>query len=230
MPIKSGLSPALPDPRDQKTHYLKMTPLRWIITATARFISLFLIKLHINGAEYFPINGAVVLAANHITNFDVFPLQFAVPRPIYFMGKEELFRNRILNWAFRQLGGFPVNRNERDEWAIQHSIKVLDQAQVLGIFPEGTRNRGKGLRPAKTGIARFSQVGNYPIVPVAIHGTQYILRKFPHRTAVTVSIGVPIYPQKNETHLGLTERVMFSLADLLPPESRGVYSHRPPGF
>jgi 1-acyl-sn-glycerol-3-phosphate acyltransferase len=187
-------------------------------------------KIQARGIEKLPVDGAVILAANHLTNFDVFPLQFALPRPIFYMGKEELFRNPVMDVLLRQLGGFPVYRGAQDAWAIRHAERVLENGQVLGIFPEGTRNNGAGLRPAKTGIARLAQAAGCPIVPAAIHGTQYIFRRFPHRTIVRISLGDAIYPEPNETHLNLTERVMFSLAEMLPPEARGVYRFRPPGF
>ncbi len=122
-------------------------------------------KLEIEGAEKLPAEGGVILAANHLSNYDVFPLQFALPRTIFFMGKEELFRNPIMDWLLRQLGGFPVYRGERDEWAMRHAQSVLEHGQVLGMFPEGSRNQGNGLRPAKTGIARLALATKAPIVP-----------------------------------------------------------------
>jgi 1-acyl-sn-glycerol-3-phosphate acyltransferase len=207
-----------PDPRDRKKYHFQMAVYR----AFAR--------LEVEGAEKLPAEGAVILAANHLSNYDVFPMQFALPRPIFFMGKEELFRNPIMDWLLRQLGGFPVYRGERDEWAMQHAQSVLEQGRVLGMFPEGSRNKGNGLRPAKTGIARLAMATKAPIVPTALHGPQYMFRHFPRRTTVQVRFGDPILHQHGETHLSLTDRVMFALAELLPPEARGSYSFRPEGF
>jgi 1-acyl-sn-glycerol-3-phosphate acyltransferase len=172
----------------------------------------------------------VVLASNHLTNIDVFPIQFALKRTIFFMGKEELFRNPALDWALRQLGGFPVYRGANDAWAIRHAERVLEHGLVLGIFPEGTRNKGQGLRPAKTGAARLALKLDCPIVPMAVHGTQYLFRNFPKRIPVKISIGEPIYAEHGETVLNLTDRMMFALADMLPPEARGAYRYRPAGF
>jgi 1-acyl-sn-glycerol-3-phosphate acyltransferase len=218
------------DPRDKKTYYFQMNPFRRVVTAVLYALFNLVGRLEVKGVENLPDSGAVVLAANHMTNFDVFPLQFALPRPIFYMGKEELFRNPLLDWILRRLGGFPVYRGAKDAWAIRHSEKVLEHGQVLGIFPEGTRNKGAGLRPAKTGAARLAQTAACPIVPVAIHGTQYLLKGFPRRTKVTITIGAPLYVDENETTLSLTDRMMFALADLLPPEARGAYRYRPPGF
>jgi 1-acyl-sn-glycerol-3-phosphate acyltransferase len=218
------------DPRDRKTYYYTMTPFRRVVTPTARAVFWFMANFQAQGAENLPRSGPVIVASNHLNNYDVFPLQFALSRPIFFMGKAELFHPDWLDAGLRRMGGFPVVRGEGDAWAMQHAERVLAHNQVLGMFPEGTRSRGRGLRTAKTGVARLAITTGAPVVPAAIHGVQYMFRHFPRRTRVRVSIGEPIYPERGETHLGLTERIMFAMADMLPPEARGVYRHHPPGF
>lgn len=221
---------AMPDPREQKTYFFHATLTRRIVIALLRGAFSFAIDRKTSGVENLPSEGPVIVAANHLTTYDVFPLQFSLPRPIFFMGKEELFRNSTMDWLLRRLGGFPVQRGAKDEWAMTHAQKVLEHGQALGMFPEGTRSKGRGLGPAKTGVARLAQEVNCPIVPVALHGPQYMFRHFPRRTRVSITIGEPIFPQPGETHLGLTDRLMFQLAGMLPPESRGVYRYQPPGF
>ena len=170
-----------------------------------------------------PSTGGVILAANHLTNFDVFLLQFALNRPLFFMGKAELFQNPFQDWLLRQLGGFPVQRGERDTWALQHAEYLLNEGQVLGMFPEGTRSYGKGLGIAKTGTARLALSAQCPVVPVAIFGTQYMLKKFPQRTNIHISIGAPLFPEANESQNTLTKRIMLGIAEMLPIEARGAY-------
>ncbi|MEW5871329.1 MAG: lysophospholipid acyltransferase family protein [Chloroflexota bacterium] len=224
---KETLSPGTPDPRDDKEYFFHMTTTRRILTETVRQAFKLIVITHAQGVENLPAHGPVILAANHLTNYDVFPLQFILPRPIFYMGKAELFRNPVLDWLLRQLGGFPVYREQHDEWAKQHARRILQHGLVLGMFPEGKRTHGKGLRPAKTGIARLAQETNSPIVPVAIHGPQHMFYRFPHRTTVEISLAAPIYPQPGETHISITERVMFTIAEMLPEEIRGAYSYRP---
>jgi 1-acyl-sn-glycerol-3-phosphate acyltransferase len=218
------------DPRDRKTYYLHATPFRRVIMPLLQRLLSLAAKCQVEGTENVPPGGAYVLAANHLNNLDPLFVQFIMPRPICFMGKEELFRNPISDWVLRQLGGFPVYRGAHDEWAIHYAQHVLEKGQILGIFPEGTRNRGQGLRPAKTGMARLAQVVECPIVPVAIHGTQYLFKKIPRRTQITLKFGAPVFSQPGETILNLTERVMFALAAMLPPEGRGAYRYHPEGF
>jgi 1-acyl-sn-glycerol-3-phosphate acyltransferase len=218
------------DPRDQKKFVFHATVVRHLTIAFLKIIVPLLMKRQISGMENFPPEGPVVLAANHLTNFDVFPIQLCLPRPLFFMAKAELHKNPLLDAYLRQLGAFPVNRGASDEWALNHAREVLDHDQVLAIFPEGTRSRGKGLRSAKTGAAHFALYAHCPLVPVTITGTEQMLKQFPKRTDVTIQVGEPIFPDKGENALALTDRIMFTLAEMLPPELRGVYAERPTGF
>ncbi|MFC2065382.1 lysophospholipid acyltransferase family protein [Chloroflexota bacterium] len=180
-------------------------------------------KLEVIGNHNIPANEAAILAANHVTNMDVFPMQLSIQRPIFFMGKAELFRNPFLHAIYRQLGAFPVHRGERDEWAIMHSKKVLQAGNILGIFPEGTRSRGRGLKVAKTGAARLAMEMNIPIIPMSIDGSYKFFKRFPRKSIVKVVIGDPILAKHGELPIGLTDRVMYAIAENLPLELRGVY-------
>lgn len=218
------------DPRERKRFYFQDTFLRRVLTNLLKFVFSIITRIEVEGAEYLPVQGPVILAANHLTNFDVFPMQFVLPRLIFFMGKEELFRNPLLDLVFRRLGGFPVYRGARDQWAIRQAERVLEHQQILGIFPEGSRSKGRGLRTAKTGAARLALSTGVPIVPLAVTGTEQIARRFPRRTQVLIKLGPAIIPDEDETALELTDRLMFTLAEMLPPGLRGVYASHPPGF
>jgi 1-acyl-sn-glycerol-3-phosphate acyltransferase len=207
-----------------------MTPFRRVATWLLRVAFRLVMRLKVEGVSNLPLEGAVILAANHVTNFDVFPMQFALPRPIFFMGKAELFKFPPLDWALRNLGGFPVYRGERDEWAMRHAQRVLENGALLGMFPEGTRSKGSGLGVAKTGAARLAIEMNCPMVPLAVVGSDRFFRGFPRRTEVTIRLCQPLQPGPGETPLALTDRLMFTLAEALPEEMRGVYAETPRGF
>jgi 1-acyl-sn-glycerol-3-phosphate acyltransferase len=215
------------DPREKKKYYFEETLPRRVLTQLARLAFHTAMVIEDSGVELLPGSGAVVLAANHLTDLDGFVLQFALARPIFFMAKAELHQNPVLDPILRQLGSFPIHRGVRDAWAFEHAHRVLEHGQVLGIFPEGQRSQGAGLRPAKTGAARLALDANCPLLPVAISGTQALFQGFPRRARVQVRFGSPIYPSPDDTALALTDRVMFDLAALLPPELRGVYSQKP---
>ena len=224
------LSSAEADPRDKKTYYLADTSQRRALIRLARALFAPLMKMDITGVEHLPRSGAAILAANHVTNFDVFPMQFALPRVIFFMGKAELFRNPLMDIILRNLSAFPVNRGEKDAWAMRHAAKVLQAGQLLGMFPEGTRSKGRGLAVAKTGTARMALEAQCPIVPLTVQGSDRFFKRFPRRTHVRIQVLPPLFPRENETPLALTDRLMFTLAQALPGEMRGVYAETPEGF
>ena len=219
-----------PDSRDQKRFYFHDTPLRKTIIALLRAAFFFVMDMRVEGLDNFPLDGPVIVVSNHVTNFDVFPMQLALPRPIFYMGKAELFKNPITDALFRNLGAFPVSRDRKDPWAYNQALKVLMQGQTLGMFPEGTRSKGRGLGVAKTGVARMAIEMDTQIVPMAVVGSDKFFKQFPRRARVTVNLLPPIFPKPNETPLALTDRLMFTLASALPSEMRGVYAEVPKGF
>lgn len=226
----SLLAPPTTDPRDKKQFYFADTPQRRALVAFARLLFLPLMQYEATGLEHFPREGAVIVAANHVTNFDVFPMQFSLPRVIFFMGKAELFKNPVVDVLARNLSGFPVQRGEKDQWAMNHALKVLHHGQTLGMFPEGTRSRGGGLKVAKTGTAKLSLEAGCPIVPMTIVGSDRFFKRFPHRARVRIQVLPPILPKPDESPLALTDRLMFTLARGLPEDMRGVYTETPHGF
>lgn len=208
-------------------HYpLYETRLHKLAVWLARRVFALFMDMRVHGVEYVPLAGPAVVTCNHLVDWDVFPLQLALPRMIYYMGKAELFQIAPVHWLFRQLGGFPVYRGERDAWALEHARKILDSGQIVAMFPEGTRSRGKGLALAKPGAARLAIEAGCPVVVVSIDGIQRLFKTFPRRTLVDVVIAPPIYPDENDTPLSLTDKIMFTMAANLPPELRGVYAER----
>lgn len=218
------------DPRDKKKYYFADTPQRRALIAIAHFFFKFVMEMEVVGLEHFPRKGAVILAANHVTNFDVFPMQFAVPRPIFFMGKVELFKNPIMDVFIRNLSGFPIHRGEKDLWAMRHAAKVLNHGQTLGMFPEGKRSKGKGLAVAKTGAARLAIEAKCPVVPMTVVGSDQFFKRFPWRARVQITLLPTLMPKPGENPPALTDRLMFSLAQALPEDMRGVYAEVPEGF
>ena len=219
-----------PDQRDRKPFFFHDTLLRKSIVGILRAAFLVVMEMRVEGLAHFPSDGGVIVACNHVTNFDVFPMQLALPRPIFYMGKAELFKNPIVDAVIRRMGAFPVSRDKKDPWAYNHALKVLAHGQTLGMFPEGTRSKGRGLGVAKTGAARLAIEAGAPIVPMAIAGSDKFFQRFPRRAHVTVTLLPPMLPLPGETPLALTDRLMFTLAAALPVEMRGVYAELPKGF
>jgi 1-acyl-sn-glycerol-3-phosphate acyltransferase len=218
------------DIRPRLDYPLHETKLHRVMVWLARKIFPLVMKLDVRGLEHFPASGAAIVASNHLVTFDVFPLQLALPRMIFYMGKAELFQVGLIHALFRQLGGFPVYRGERDTWAIEHARRILSAGQILAMFPEGTRSRGKGLAVAKPGAARLAIEMNCPVMVVSIDGIQNLFKTFPRPTLVRVVIAPPIYPSTQDAPLALTDKIMFTMAANLPEDLRGVYEQIPKGF
>jgi 1-acyl-sn-glycerol-3-phosphate acyltransferase len=152
-----------------------------------------LYRLRSQGKENLPAEGGYVLAANHISNFDPWPLGLPLwpKRFLRFMAKSELYW-----WPLGHLinagGGFPVRRGERDIEALEKAVELAREGHVVAMFPHGTRQR-KGLvkrhQPkAHTGAARIALDAGVPLVPAAIAGTDRLSRLGPLR----VRYGKPI--------------------------------------
>ncbi|MFZ1043450.1 MAG: lysophospholipid acyltransferase family protein [Anaerolineales bacterium] len=214
------------DPRDRKQFVFHETSLRRLVRWGLEQLFRGIMKLEVRGMEKVPLRGALILASNHTANFDVIPMQLALPRVIFFMGKAELFKFPLLDIVFRNCGAFPVYRGEKDTWAMRHARKILDYRQTLGMFPEGHRSKGKGLGAAKTGAARLAIEADCPILPMAIEGTDEFFKHFPHRVRVTVTFLPALLPSPDEDALELTDRLMFAIASALPEELRGMYSNK----
>src|SRR5512140_794861 len=98
-------------------------------------------RLRARGTENLP-EGGFVLAANHTSNFDPWPL--ALPlfprRQVRFMAKSELF-NPVLKPILVGGGAFPVRRGEADVDAIHRAVERVEDGQIAVMFPEGTRRK-----------------------------------------------------------------------------------------
>jgi 1-acyl-sn-glycerol-3-phosphate acyltransferase len=153
-----------------------------------------LYRLRARGLEHVP-QGGFVLAANHTSNFDPWPLgiPFLPRRQLRFMAKAELF-NPILTPILRAGGAFKVRRGEGDVEAMRTAEQLAREGEIVVMFPEGTR-RKKGLRKkheAKphTGAARIALSAGVPLVPAAIAGTDRLSRLGPLRVAYGEPIDV----------------------------------------
>ena len=218
------------DPRLKTSYPLQETFLHKLVVWLALRLFRLFMKLQVQGLENLPSSGSVVVAANHLVLFDVFPVQLALPRMVFYMGKAELFQNYFIHAVFRQLGAFPVYRGEKDSWAMDHARKILDAGQIVAMFPEGTRSKGKGLALARPGAAKLAIERKCPLVVISVDGIQNLFKYFPRRTLVKIVIAPPLIPKSDESALALMDTMMFTMAKNLPLELRGVYAEIPKEF
>jgi len=136
-----------------------------------------LFPISVSGAENLPEEGAAILCANHTCLLDPVMLGIIYRRPVHFMAKEELFKNKILNAFFRTMGAFPVNRGGNDMGAVRESMKILKEGEILGIFPQGTRAKNGVQPPMLPGCALIAIRSAAPVYPVLIEKQFRLFRR-----------------------------------------------------
>nr|WP_300004484.1 lysophospholipid acyltransferase family protein [Tissierella sp.] len=148
-------------------------------------------RIKVTGLENVPMDGKLVVSSNHTNNLDPVIISMYLPRKIAWMGKRELFKNKIVAFIVRKVDVFPVNRDEVDIGAIKQALKILKEDRVLGIFPEGTRVKKMDLNNAKSGASLLAIRSKAPVLPIYIDGNYKIFSK------INITIGKPMYLHEN---------------------------------
>ena len=150
-------------------------------------------------AEKIPKEGRIIFCFNHQSELDViaFGIACAYPenkRHLHQMAKIELFKIPIVNAWVRSHFAFPLTRGENDILSFQRAKELLENEEMIGIYPEGTTNPGLGrFLEGHTGAVRLAYETNSPIIPAVVYGTDRIFgkgAKFPRFTGkITVKFG-----------------------------------------
>ena len=188
-------------------------------------------RMDISGVECVPPHGPLIVVCNHISFNDPPLLVATIPRPLFFIGKQELFKNPLFRIAMRVFHVSPFNRSTAGIDAVRVMMQNLERDRAVVIFPEGHRSPDHTLQKGMLGVVYLALKSQSPILPVAITGTHEfpIWRiAFPFRRMKT-SIGPPFTLPVIEGRVSravmssLLDMVMGRIADQLPLELRGVY-------
>ena len=193
-----------------------------IVAVLSRPILRGLFRLRDSGSENVPVDSGCVLACNHLSSFDPWPLGMPVwpDRWLRFMAKAELYwwpATLVLDTA----GAFKVRRGRADVEAIETAVRLAREGNVVVMFPEGTR-RVKGLvkkhqARARSGAARIALMADVPLVPAAVAGTDRLLRLGPLRVAYGPPIEIDdLRGSADHKHASqeATDRLMAGIAEL----------------
>jgi 1-acyl-sn-glycerol-3-phosphate acyltransferase len=160
-----------------------------------------------------------VLAANHNSNFDPWPLGLPLfpRRYLRFMAKSELFWTPFKQFA-TAAGAFPVRRGQADAEAIETAVRLARDGHIVVMFPEGTR-RKKGLRKkyeakAHTGAARIALEAGVPLIPAGIVGTDRLGRLAQLRVEYGRPVPLDDLSGREDAPQVATERLMAAIGEL----------------
>ncbi len=165
---------------------IKNYKLYFAIVPLAKLIMSSKYKLKYEGRENLPEKGAYILSCNHITALDPVLLALKSKRIIHFMAKYETFKNPLARFFLTHLNSFPVKRGSSDKSSIEYAINLIKNGEIIGIFPEGTRNK-EGTEPqkAKSGVALIAHASKADVLPCSIR----IGEKKGFRKTLTVRYG-----------------------------------------
>lgn len=147
-----------------------------IISIVAKIVTKAYIRVKYIGLENIPNNGSFILAGNHIHLLDPLPIMSIINRQVHFLAKKSIF-NFPQSLIFNNIGLIKVNRDGNDKEAFNKAVEYLNNNEIIGIYPEGTRERGRGLLNFKTGAVRMAKKTNSVIIPFAIVGEYKAFRK-----------------------------------------------------
>lgn len=172
-------------------------PLYAFARGVCKLVFVLLWRLRVDGREHVPATGPLIVACNHISYLDPAALGSALPRPVTYLAKKELFAIPVLGPLIRRLGAYPLDREAGGVAAVRAAMRVLKEGRCVGIFPEGTRNTS-GTAQEKGGAALLAALSGAPIVPAAVVGTKRAKRF----AQVRVVFGEPFTVARNRNAAG----------------------------
>jgi 1-acyl-sn-glycerol-3-phosphate acyltransferase len=207
------------------------------LRSIVRFFMKLITDIEVHGAEKLP-KGDVIVAANHLGRLDTAALLCVMDREDIIMPVAEKYKNHPLYGAIgRAANAIWLNRFEADYSALREILARMEHGGMLVIAPEGTRSKTEALQEAKLGVAFLASKSGYPVMPVAVFGTEdrailENLKRF-RRSKIIVRGGDPFTIElpkgkgREQAMRAATDEIMCRIAVMLPEKYRGVYSDHP---
>ncbi len=162
----------------------------------------------VEGQENIPLAGPVLIAPIHRSNIDFAFTVFMTKRKTFFMAKDSLWKVPLLRNLISTMGAFAVKRGTADRESLAFAQSVLEQGEVLVMFPEGTRQEGADVVELRDGAMFIASRTGATVVPVGIGNTQRAMprgAKFPRPVRVRIVIGKPISAPTSQTRVSRTQ-------------------------
>ncbi len=195
----------------------------YIIRLVMLFITRVVYRLRVQGDEHLPTDGPAILVCNHVSFVDAVILGVCSPRPMIFLMDHRIFQTPGLGWFFKAVKAIPIAPQKEDpqayERAFERARQVLDDGELLCLFPEGAITRDGQLAPFKPGILKILETHPVPVIPAALHNLwgSYFSRidgaamKRPWRRGVFNTIGLVVgeaIPPEQVSLDGLQQKVL----------------------
>ena len=207
------------------------------LRSIVRFVMKIITRIEVHGLEKIPA-GNVIIAANHLGRLDTAVLLCVLDREDIIMAIAEKYKDHPFFGAIgRAVNGIWLNRFEADFSAMRQILERMKQGGLLVIAPEGTRSKTEALQQGKMGVAFLASKSGYPVLPVAVIGTEdhSIVENLKHfrRSKIVVKAGdlfnieIPKGNGREEAMRKATDEIMCRIGAMLPEKYRGVYAEHP---
>jgi 1-acyl-sn-glycerol-3-phosphate acyltransferase len=183
-------------------------------------------RVRIVGGDNVPATGAFVLAPVHRSNVDFALTSLVTHRPMRYMGKDSIWKNRALGRFVSMLGAFPVHRGTADRESLRNTMEVVDGGSPVVMFPEGTRRSGPVVEDLFDGPAYVAARTGVPIVPMGIGGSERMMpkgAKFLRPSKLVLIVGTPIQPPPPGENGRVSRHVVRDLTATLQVEVQRLF-------
>jgi len=180
----------------------------------------------VEGKQYVPATGPVILAPVHRSFADFAFTAFCTQRKLFFMTKDSMWKNKWLGKLLLYVGAFPVHRESADREALQRAEEVLTRGECLVLFPEGTRRQGAAIEDLMEGAAFLSARTGAPIVPIGIGASDLAMPKgsaIPKPYTIQIVIGPPLAPPERTGGGRVSRSSVHAATEHLVGELQRVY-------
>jgi len=180
-------------------------------------------RLETHGVAHIPREGGVLLISNHVSFLDPVIIGSAANREIHFMARSTAFDIPGLGKLISVYNAYPVNRGAPDLGALRRTISLLQDGNVVLMFPEGTRSVDGTLGKARDGACFIAHRAGVPTIPVFHSGAERVLprnSKRLRRSKLKVIFGEPLeltaeeFETRREMYQHMGNQMMEAIADL----------------
>lgn len=218
--------------------YCKMGNMKFkTLRSIVRFIMKIITDIEVHGADQVP-EGNIIGAANHLGRLDTAAMLCVIDREDIIIPVAEKYKNHpLFGMIGRAVNAIWLNRFEADFSALREILARMEKGGLLVIAPEGTRSKTEALQEGKLGVAFLASKSGFPVVPVAVAGTEdrlilENLKRF-RRSKIVVNVGKPFKIEipkgkgREQAMRDATDEIMCRIAVMLPEKYRGFYADHP---